>query len=535
MNIEPNSIIRVLQDVPIDNTYEHTLWFGPRREYQFMKAQTEYFMSKTKYTFAPDTYQRVGRGMIRVGMIADNMYNCNYLMFKNSNFRTESTHYSGDKWFYAFITKVEYINNAVAEITYEIDVMQTWMFDYLIGQCFVERMHQPVDTFGANLVPEEIQPSMYRPYRSVILPSSSENNNKKCLLVISSNDNLEGITGLEQGNSIGGVPIAVWYKMYDASSSAGLADLDEDYNIIKTAGQEQAIVGYYTIPAVFDEADIENHTLHTEDEVITGLGGEFDGYTPRNMKMYTYPYNFIRIKSPNGEYKDYHFEHFADSSAPRFRIIATGLPKASMSVFPINYNNQILTPYTDKLTIENYPEGVFGGDSYQLYMHQGRFLDNQAITASGLSTLGTMAMGDYVGSFIGLRSTISGVMNRIAHTSMAEADADRVYGSMESNAGVYQYTQYGYAFVAEVERPHYAVAKMIDDFFTRYGYAQNQIMTVNVHSRKEFSYVKTGDCTITGSVPADDARKICDIYNAGITFWRNPANVGRYVLDNSPV
>ena len=120
MNISPNTKIIICQDVPLDNTYEHSIHFGYRREYQNLQNQYNYFYSKRKYVFEPTTYQRVNSNTLRIQMIADNLYNCNYLMFQNTNFRTDTTHYTGDKWFYAFITSVNYINNAVTEITYEI-------------------------------------------------------------------------------------------------------------------------------------------------------------------------------------------------------------------------------------------------------------------------------------------------------------------------------------------------------------------------------------------------------------------------------
>ena len=38
------------------------------------------------------------------------------MMFQNSAY--------GDKWFYAFITSVEYVNDVTSNISFEIDVMQ---------------------------------------------------------------------------------------------------------------------------------------------------------------------------------------------------------------------------------------------------------------------------------------------------------------------------------------------------------------------------------------------------------------------------
>ena len=77
-------------------------------------------------------------------------------------------------------------------------------------------------------------------------------------------------------------------------------------------------------------------------------------------------------------------------------------------------------------------------------------------------------------------------------------------------------------------------ARRIDDYFTRFGYALgiNAIPQINV--RPHWTYVKTIGCTVKGSIPSDDMKKICSIYDKGITFWRNANEVGNYSLDNSP-
>ena len=94
MYIEPNSVIKLLNNVPLDNTYNHTIRFDSLSE------QTTYFNSKVKYTFSNQSYQRVVKGRMRLGIGADQVYDCNYLMFQNTGF--------GNKWFYAFVTGVEY-------------------------------------------------------------------------------------------------------------------------------------------------------------------------------------------------------------------------------------------------------------------------------------------------------------------------------------------------------------------------------------------------------------------------------------------
>ena len=75
---------------------------------------------------------------------------------------------------------------------------------------------------------------------------------------------------------------------------------------------------------------------------------------------------------------------------------------------------------------------------------------------------------------------------------------------------------------------------MADNFFTRYGYATKKLKIPNRSSRPHWNYVKTVNCTITGSIPTDAARNICSIYDNGITFWKHGSEVGNYSLDNSP-
>ena len=144
MYIEPNSTIRIMHNVPLDNTYNHTVLFSS------LSAQQTYFESASvvKFTLNNQSYQRVAKGKMRIEEKADDLYDCNYLAFQNTNF--------GNKWFYAFITSVEYVNNITSEIEFEIDEWQTYQFDISVGQCFVEREHVTDDTIGANTIAEPV-------------------------------------------------------------------------------------------------------------------------------------------------------------------------------------------------------------------------------------------------------------------------------------------------------------------------------------------------------------------------------------------
>ena len=155
--IEPNTTVQFL-NVPFDPDYENTMYFPS------LAAQTVYMDSRviTGLTVNNNSYQRKNRGVIRIGWVADvtagnsvikNLYNANYMRYKNTNFE--------NKWFYAFVTKVEYVNNNTCDVYYDIDVMQTWNFDYSLLECFIERQHTVTDEIGEHTVPENIEHGEY--------------------------------------------------------------------------------------------------------------------------------------------------------------------------------------------------------------------------------------------------------------------------------------------------------------------------------------------------------------------------------------
>ena len=133
--IQPNTRVLLLTGVPLDETYEHTLYFSD------INAQTSYFLGQKKYEFSPQTYQRKGAGYIKVNQRPELLYDCSYLMFQNTSY--------GNKWFYAFVLDIEYVNDVTAIVSYQIDWLQTWWFDLTIHDCWVDREHIAVDAIGA--------------------------------------------------------------------------------------------------------------------------------------------------------------------------------------------------------------------------------------------------------------------------------------------------------------------------------------------------------------------------------------------------
>ena len=146
--IVPNSEVYILRNVPLEPSFDHTIWFDSSD--QQATAFTTYALA---YYFNKVSYQRYPRPYITLDKTVDELIGCNYMMFRNTGF--------GEKWFYAFITQVEYISNTTSRIYYTIDPMQTYLFDVNVGECWVEREHAMSDAIGDNLVPESLELGEY--------------------------------------------------------------------------------------------------------------------------------------------------------------------------------------------------------------------------------------------------------------------------------------------------------------------------------------------------------------------------------------
>ena len=76
-------------------------------------------------------------------------------------------------------------------------------------------------------------------------------------------------------------------------------------------------------------------------------------------------------------------------------------------------------------------------------------------------------------------------------------------------------------------------AQKIDEYFDKYGYAQNTAYVPERLNRKHYSYLKTVGCNIVGKMNNNDILTIKGIYDNGITTWDTLQNVGHYEIDNS--
>ena len=515
--IQPNSTILLLHNIPLEPDYEHTLYTASA------SAQYTAFASFTKYTLAANTYQRVNKNTCRVGIVADNLYDCNYMLFQNTNF--------GSKWFYAFITKVEYINNECTEVEYQLDVMQTYFHDFSLGYCFVEREHSEHDYLGENYIDEGID------YGELVYDGDLDDIDSLNRLAIF----IAVASGQSRGKLVDNTFQGADIYMYALSSAASDETLIKNFLSQYTATPED-VLGIWTAPCYGVTVD-ENFrvTGFRSSKLIktyaTLSGTElFGSYTPKNKKLYMYPYNFVEVTNAMGADLKIRYE-FSNGFTPRLMAYWNITQPVEVIARPYGYKGSTLDPggvsnprwglFTDSLKISGYGIGCWSNETWVQQMNSALY---NGIMGGLISTIGSPVdtARNYVppveNGFSNIFMTL-GKKNMTPHLTYGNANSGGAMAAM----GILNF----YGGRCRITEQY---ARTIDDYFTMYGYQTNRIKVPNTNSRPHWNYVKTGTCELISltTMPADDAEKVKSCFNHGITLWKNMNEVGMFNLDNRP-
>lgn len=117
----------LLGNVNFDNSYQNVIDFESREQ------QEDYFDEKIVKSYDNFTIVRKNEE-IKIEENVNNV-NSNYCRYTNTIGNDEKT-------FYAFIKNKEYVNPEITRLTLEVDVWQTYMFDFEMKQSFIDRQHK---------------------------------------------------------------------------------------------------------------------------------------------------------------------------------------------------------------------------------------------------------------------------------------------------------------------------------------------------------------------------------------------------------
>ena len=548
ISITPQGSIYLCK-TPLENDYNNQLTFANAT------SQQSYFAGKVQKIENDYTYIKKDNQIV-VGIPIDTIIDCNYLFYKNTSFT--------NKFYYCFITNMEYVNENATRITIEVDVWQTYMFDIVKKACFVEREHVNDDTIGLHTLPEGLETGEFMVNELEYLDQFANDYYLVC-----------GVSKLteQMAEDNYGTPFGLTNKIYSGIYS-GLTyilfqtadDLTKFLLTCDGQGIAEAVYSVFIIPkSIYPQSTI-TYTSVTEDATFEWKDFTFDvqytfsyklmpnssvettmvqnktisintslgSYTPKNNKMFTGEFNYLYVTNNAGNDAKYNYEDFYNNT-PTFNIIGAITPGCSIRLIPQNYKNYNEGEQYDEfnsygLSGAKYPICSWSSDSYTNWLTQ----QSVNITQEKMFNVGSAMLGIATGQPL---MTGLALVNTIKETMglryQREFTPNQIKGCVNSGDVIFSSSNQDFQVYKMSVKPEYA--KIIDDYFSMFGYKVNEVKIPNIEGRTYWNYVKTLNCNFEGDIPQIYLNKIKEIFNNGITLWHDPTKFLDYSQSNTIV
>ena len=541
-SIAPSASIWLCSGVPWDDRYTHV------RKYKNRNALDTFLTGKRVAEFTSVSFIDIGSMNVAISYNQMLSYKANYMRFVNSPW--------DDKPHYAFIKSVSPVGANVCKITFELDVWNECQFDMILKPCFVEReiVKKTDDIIGKYTYPEELQLGDYivnGADAQITIPSAGDEKEELMYCVASSADNFGETSTIQVYQN---VPSGLYIGIY-----ASIADLQGYIDTLISMNKQDSIVDAWVMPSAF--ADVNNlvkKTFTFSKKSITSI----DGYVPKNNKLFTYPYSFLQMTNNSGQIKEFEYERFHEPENDdncSFAYTVNVSPAPTLYCYPLNYKG-VINDYGDSITFNGYPKIAFAVDSYKAWLAQnsnnliismatGNNLPTSAAdwVGRGIMTLGQSLMG-IAGAAIGgivddidpntgksmqgwngsipLSDSVSGL---ISGNYQSQLQAAGIKGSISNTLPRAVGFDCISVFPVSITKEY---AKIIDNFFSMYGYKICRIKTPSITGRSSWNFTKTKNCAISGNININFLGKLRQIFDNGVTVWHTD-DIGNYGLENN--
>lgn len=512
MAITPSTNLKLLK-CPLELDNENQLNFSDKT------TQYNYFNSLTKLEVDNFSYQRKDN-TIRYGGHIDTLLEYNYCMYQNENY--------SNKWFYAFITDMTYVSDSMTLISIKNDVFQTWQFDLVYKESFIERMHVTTTNWRNNTYPENLETGPY------------------IINKIYSTDQLDNLSYVIQVTewTTGDKPLATNYGGVFAAGGAYItSNIEEVVSILNAysqKGKSDAVYNVYMVPSVF----IKNSSGSLQYSGQDTPGGftfsvsvditKLKNYTPRNKKLLTYPYRSLVVSNNSGVSNTFRLELFPSNIS--FDIEGVPTVGGSIKCIPLGYGYTSGNLVNDEgIMCGKFPTLSWSEDAYTNWLTQnsvniGIGLATDTLALAGGATLLATSGGSLAGASAIASSSVS-IASKLGQVYSHSLTPNSARGN--TNGGDINTSLKNNKFYFYIKEITTEYAEKIDKYFDMYGYKVNSREPIKIHTRKNYNYIKTIGANIEAYIPQNDLEEIKNLFNNGITIWHNPTTFLNYNVDNS--
>jgi hypothetical protein len=512
----PNTIVKLYSGIPADPTYQNVL------QWDTVEEQAAFFANHTPIVTYTDFLPFDNSRPMRVKLAYEQCYNINYVAYQNHRF--------GNKWFYAFVTNVEYASPESTNLYLEVDIWATWQFDLTFNKSYVERECVSNDAIGANTVPEDLELGPYVATKTSSRPFTDLQLFAQVTEVVEEATVLAPMTP----QKLGGLPQTVYTYNFGFLSTLNFNSVQEFIDAYAKAGKSDAIISFYLSPHIGTIGANVASEIHAPAARTLSI-------VPRNNKLYTYPYCALSIHTITNA-NVLRYELF--SKAPTLKIELAFGANPTAAITPLSYEGM---EYNVKYQVSagGFPLLPWVRDYYQNWLAQNKAAQVvgavQGVVggaATGALAAAKIAAGSAAGAAAGglTGAAVLGTAALPVAAAIAIPVALAVGKTLTAmyHAQVMPDTLSGSAAAADVNsasgangvytecmaiRPEYA--RIIDDYFSMYGYAVHRAKDIELHSRTNWNYIKTIGCNVIGECPAPVLATIKGIFDNGVTLWHS--------------
>lgn len=535
-----NSRVIISKNIKIDKNYKNVLNYSENN-------MLELLLSNNHLVNQDNTYQFINiNNKIRVNFSYQECLTANYIAFQNPNY--------SNKWFFAWIEHVEFKSQNCCEITYVVDAWSTWFGYWNQKPCYVIREHVNDDEIGLHTIPENLELGDY------VLNSRKEdfmaeiNNFAICMAVSELPD--ESVPPYTNNRVYNGIFGGLYYLGFNSP-----AECQNAIRIYDKLGKANAINSLFMIPKTMESfadgtsaswsisqggetigsANLIYLTGSNESDTIGNINVDFpskigNNYVPKNNKLFTYPYCFFNLTNNSGITESFRYEDFVkEDNIPSigFWVSASITPGMSMKAIPLFYKNENIN-YNFGIMSGKLPVCSYDSDVYLNWLRQNGLNSVFNVIGGVISTAGAIGSGSIGGAVGGLSS----IYNALHQHTIADMTPNQAKGNTNGGDINFSDTSCGLFTIYKMSiKDEYA--KIIDDYFSRYGYRINEVKMANITGRNIFNYIEIGHGESIGysegnfSVPSEYMEIINNACQNGITIWHSHGNIGNYNLSNN--
>lgn len=520
-----NSRIILAKNIHIDKQYTNVLDYSEEQMLNLCLANK--VAEANNYSFI-----RTNKS-INVAFSYNQCLQANYIAFQNPDY--------SNKWFFAWIDDVIYKGNNNTEITYTIDSWSTW-FDYWQKKvCFINRQHVNDDTIGINTIPENLDVGEVVQEDFDEMTFQVESDEPNFYFAINSTYNPITKKDFVGVNKINGILHGNWIFIFSVSN-VGITYINNFLSDVNNDTKIESIKELYILPRFLVDS-IGKEQLHKDSTfgdyycyllkesdaqvdlpITINRTTSFKDYQPKNNKCYVYPYNYLLVSNNIGNNIIYKYENFNINDNNQDTIILDAELSvsigASVRLVPTNYKG-IDSNYNETIPLAKFPTCSWSSDAFINWLTANAVNISSNIVSTGAS----LATGN-IGSVAG---NIAGLIGQFYQASLLPS----ITGG--NNSGDVNFSSGKNTFMIYHMRAKTEYLKIIDDYFTRFGYAIKKLELPNIKGRKYWNYIEIGQNEEIGY--GDVPTKFMDIINntcrRGVTIWHNHSNIGNYNLNNT--